>query len=93
MYQNHLTYTNLYHIIFTQNKFWRFLRMESNASRVMCGTCLYWNGLREIIYGDKTKVVMFEEMGYCECLNSSKFKENRKRQLKCKCYENWIKNL
>ena len=66
--------------------------MESNAQRVMCGTCLYWNGPREIIYGEKTKVVMFEEFGRCDCLSSSKFQEMRKRQYKCKCYENWINN-
>jgi len=67
--------------------------MESKYDRVMCGTCLYWNGQREVIYGDKTKVVTFEETGRCECLSSSKFREERKRQGKCKCYENWIKNL
>ena len=67
--------------------------MESNASRVMCGTCLYWNGQREIIYAKKTKVVTFEETGQCECLASSKLGETRKRQLKCKNYLNWIENL
>lgn len=67
--------------------------MESKADRKMCGTCLYWSGPREIIYGEQKKVVMFEETGKCECPQSSMFKQDRYRQRSCKCYENWVENL
>lgn len=66
--------------------------MESKIERIMCGTCLYWSGDRECIYGKKTKVVLFDEKGKCECVSSSKFGDIRKRELKCKEYINFLQN-
>ena len=67
--------------------------MQSKFSRVMCGTCTYWNGMREQTLDTPTKVVMLEEFGLCECSHSSKSGEMRTRDLKCKEYSNWIENL
>ena len=63
--------------------------MQSKADRVMCGTCMYWNGQREVTNEDKPKIVMLEQEGICECPISSKLGESRKRDLKCKSYLQW----
>ena len=66
--------------------------MERKADRVTCGTRMFWNGRREIIDGAPPKEVTFGENGVCECPISSKKGKDRKRQLKCKAYLNWVSN-
>ena len=62
--------------------------MESNITRRICGTCVYWNGYREPI-PTKNKVAIIDEVGRCHCPVSSKSGQERKNQLSCKCYENF----
>ena len=62
--------------------------MISKLDRVMCGTCLYWRGQRELLANER-RVVMFEKEGKCDCPFSSKAGELRKVDLKCKMYTNW----
>ncbi len=64
--------------------------MQSKIDRVMCGTCVYWNGHRELLDND-AKVVFFDDAAICECPVSSKSGELRKKELKCKCYLNLLK--
>ena len=64
--------------------------MESKFDRVMCGTCIYWNGHRELLRADKTKVITFDQYGICECPISSMSGKLRKRELKCKNYINCV---
>ena len=62
--------------------------MESKIDRKICGTCIYWNGHREIV-ARKNKVAILDESGVCRSLISSKSGEERRKDLCCKCYENF----
>lgn len=60
--------------------------MESKIDRKMCGTCMYWDGHRELLL-HKNKVAILDEIGVCQCPISSKSGEARKKDLSCKCYD------
>ncbi len=64
--------------------------MQSKIDRVMCGTCVYWNGNRECI-DNNTKVVFFDDTAMCRCPISSKSGQERRRDLRCKRYLNFLK--
>jgi len=66
--------------------------MESTVNRIICGTCMFWNGHRELL-PSKEKVVIFDDTGICECPISSKSGEIRRKDLRCKEYLKWIENL
>ena len=62
--------------------------MESKLTRKICGTCIYWNGSREILT-HKNKVAILDENAICECPISSKSGELRKKDAICIRYENF----
>ena len=65
--------------------------MESKIERKICGTCIYWNGNRELLR-DKPKVAILDEFGVCECPVSSKSGETRKKNAICIAYENLLES-
>lgn len=64
--------------------------MQSKIDRVMCGTCVYWNGHRERLDND-AKVVFFDDTAMCECPISLKSGQERRKDLRCKHYLNFLK--
>ena len=69
--------------------------MRTKTDRIICGTCEYWTGKREPVFDSKSqpKVDIFDEFGNCECSNSSKYEQKRKKDLNCKCYFKWTEIL
>lgn len=65
--------------------------MRSKTDRIMCGTCQYWTGAREPVFDCKgnPKVDLFDVFGNCECAQSSKYEQTRKRDGKCIRYSKW----
>lgn len=65
--------------------------MRCKTDRAICGTCQYWTGRREPVFDSKgnPKVDIFDENGSCECVQSSKYEQARKKDLRCKCYYKW----
>ena len=62
--------------------------MRCKTERAICGTCQYWTGHREPVFDTKgnPKVDIFDESGCCECVQSSKYEQNRKRNGICNRY-------
>ena len=69
--------------------------MRSKTDRIMCGTCHYWTGAREPIFDSKgnAKVDIFDAIGNCECTQSSKYEQARKKDANCKCHYKWTELL
>ena len=69
--------------------------MRCKTDRVICGTCQYWTGAREPVFDAKgnPKVDIYDENGNCECTQSSRYDQVRKKELKCKCYYKWTEIL
>ena len=65
--------------------------MESKVERKICGTCIFWNGSRELLQ-NKRKVAILDEYGTCACPVSSKHGEIRKKDAQCKVYENLLED-
>lgn len=69
--------------------------MRCKTDRVICGTCQYWTGAREPIFdaNGNAKVNIFDEVGICECVQSVKYEQLRKKELKCRCFYKWTELL
>ncbi len=65
--------------------------MRSKTDRRMCGTCEFWNGVRQPIFDEhgNPKIEIHSEQGICECSLSSFEGGQRRRDLCCKCYSKW----
>ena len=61
-------------------------KMESKIDRKMCGTCVHWNGGRELM-AKENKVKISDELGKCRCSWSYQRGKILKKELSCRCYE------
>lgn len=69
--------------------------MSHKTDRIMCGTCQYWTGRREPIFdrNGNAKISISDAIGNCECTQSSKYDQARRKDLSCKNYYKWTELL